>query len=244
MHTPTPVELLEVWERGAGVSAAARGVLLLESDDNAEEAANLPLGQRDARLLRLRARLFGQDIEATAQCPRCATTVEAVFRCDDLLVTTPSGAGADTGEHRVAAQGVRVAFRLPSSADLLALESCGDAPTARATLLERCVLSADSGGTPCDPHALPESAQAAIAEAMAQLDPQADLQLSFHCPECDTAWQPVFDIAAYMWQELNAWVLRLLRDVDTLAQAYHWSEAEILALSPRRRQAYLELCAP
>ncbi len=31
---------------------------------------------------------------------------------------------------------------------------------------------------------------------------------------------------------------------QTLAQAYHWTEADILALSPRRRQAYLELCAP
>jgi hypothetical protein len=36
----------------------------------------------------------------------------------------------------------------------------------------------------------------------------------------------------------------MLREVDTLAAAYHWAEADILALSPRRRQAYLELCAP
>ena len=34
---------------------------------------------------------------------------------------------------------------------------------------------------------------------------------------------------------------RLLGEVHTLARAYHWREAEILAMSSRRRQAYLEL---
>jgi hypothetical protein len=32
-----------------------------------------------------------------------------------------------------------------------------------------------------------------------------------------------------------------LRDVHELASAYGWRESEILALSPQRRQAYLEL---
>lgn len=245
MRTPTPAELLEIWERGEGACAAARGVLLLEgAGDDAEQATALPLGLRDAHLLRLRATLFGPDIEATAQCPRCATTVEATLRCADLLVAPPPDARAGTGEHHLSTGGVRVAFRLPASADLLALEACGDAPTARAMLLERCVLSAKQGGTPRHPGDLPEGVQAELARAMATLDPQADLQLAFRCPDCGATWQPLFDIAAFLWQELHAWALRLLRDVDVLAQAYHWSEAEILALTPRRRQAYLELCAP
>ena len=65
-----------------------------------------------------------------------------------------------------------------------------------------------------------------------------------HCPGCGHDWQPVFDIARFLWQELHAWALHMLREVDTLAASYHWAEADILALSPRRRQAYLELCAP
>ena len=79
---------------------------------------------------------------------------------------------------------------------------------------------------------------------MAQADPQADLQLAFRCPDCGHEWQPLFDIARFLWQELHAWALHMLREVDTLAASYHWAEADILALSPRRRQAYLELCAP
>lgn len=244
MHTPTPAQLLQVWERGGDPSAAARGLLLLGcscDEYSAETQAALPLGRRDARLLELRERLFGAAIDAVAACPQCAATVEATFRCDDLLLPDP-GVAAPTLEH--AAHGMRVQFRLPDSRDLLALEHCGDAETARSLLLERCVLAAQCGEQPRDVRRLPHELQAEIAQAMAQADPQADLQLAFRCPDCGHEWQPLFDIARFLWQELHAWALHMLREVDTLAASYHWAEADILALSPRRRQAYLELCAP
>ena len=245
MHTPTPAQLLQVWERGGDPSAAARALLLLgcSCDDEGDigELAALPLGRRDALLLELRERLFGSAIEAVASCPQCAAMVEATFRCDDLRVPH-AGIGAAPREH--VAHGLRVRFRLPDSNDLLALEDCHDASAARARLLERCVRDARHADRPHDPLALPRELQAELAQAMAQADPQADLQLALRCPDCRHAWQPLFDIAAFLWQELHAWALHMLREVDTLAASYHWAEADILALSPRRRQAYLELCAP
>jgi hypothetical protein len=246
MHTPTPAQLLQVWERGGNASAAARGLLLLgccSHERPAGELAALPLGRRDALLLELHERLFGATIDVVASCPQCAATVEATFRCEDLRLAVPD---SDTPALAcdLPGQGRRAHFRLPDSSDLIALEQCGDAGAAHALLLERCVLAAESDGTQRDVHALPADLQAGIAQAMAQADPQADLQLAFRCPDCGHAWQPLFDVARFLWQELHAWALRLLREVDTLAQAYHWGEAEILALSPRRRQAYLELCAP
>jgi hypothetical protein len=245
MHTPTPAQLLQVWERGGDPSAAAHGLLLLgcscDDEGSVEALAALPLGRRDALLIELRERLFGAAIDALATCPQCAATVEATFRCDDLRLSDP-GVAASTLEH--AAHGMHVQFRLPDSRDLLALENCGDAEAARGLLLERCVLAARQGDGSREPRSLPHELQAEIAQAMAQVDPQADLQLAFRCPDCDHAWQPLFDIARFLWQELHAWALHMLREVDTLAQAYHWAEADILAMSPRRRQAYLELCAP
>lgn len=240
MRTPTPAQLLQVWERGGEASAAARGLLLMGCGDvehSAAELAALPLGRRDAMLLELRERLFGSTLEVIAACPHCGATVEATFRCDDLRLPPPA-AEAPVPEH--GASDGRVRFRLPDSSDLLALEGCRDADAARALLLERCLLQAEGD----DVHGLPADLQAEIAAAMALADPQADLQLAFRCPDCEHAWQPLFDVARFLWQELHAWALRMLREVDTLAQAYHWSEAEILALSPRRRQAYLDLCAP
>jgi hypothetical protein len=246
MRTPTPAQLLQVWERGSGPSAATCGLLLLGCSCDeypAEALAALPLGRRDALLLQLRARLFGDAIDVVASCPRCAATVEATFRCDDLLLTTSSTEAA-TLEHVSPTHGIHVQFRLPDSNDLLALEHCGDADEARQLLLERCVLAASDTGAARDVRGLPPPLQTEIAQAMAQADPQADLQLAFRCPDCGHEWQPLFDIAGFLWQELHAWALRLLREVDTLACAYHWTEGDILSLSPRRRQAYLELCAP
>ena len=245
VHTPTPAQLLQVWERGGEPSAAARGLLLLgcSCDDEAcvDALAALPLGRRDALLLELRERLFGAAIEAVATCPQCEAMIEATFRCDDLRLAVPPAA-ATALEH--VAHGIRVQFRLPDSRDLLALESCADALAARECLLERCAWDAQRDERSHDVRTLPHDLQAELAQAMAQADPQADLQLAFRCPDCDHAWQPLFDIAGFLWQELHAWALHMLREVDTLAATYHWAEADILAMSPRRRQAYLELCAP
>jgi hypothetical protein len=243
MRTPTPTQLLQVWERGDDAPAAARCLALLATCCEGctdESLASLPLGRRDALLLELRARLFGSEVCGVANCPACATAVEASFRCDDLLVR--EAAASTAIEHRSTLHGLRVRFRLPDSNDLLALRDCSDASVARQVLLGRCVLAVDGGAGPAPPDILPAGLQAEIAQAMAAADPQADLQLAFTCPQCAHRWEPVFDIARFLWQELHAWALRLLRDVDALARAYHWCEADILGLSPRRRQAYLELC--
>ncbi|HEX7112529.1 MAG TPA: hypothetical protein VF216_08795 [Mizugakiibacter sp.] len=245
MRTPTPAQLLEVWERGSDQSAAVRARLLFGAScddlDGAAQAA-LPLGQRDARLLELRARLFGPEVTGTATCPRCVTAVEATFRCSDLQARAGTDA-AGAGERTLWTKGARVRYRLPAGADLEALAAHADVAAAREDLLARCVLDAEWDGTPCAPRELPPPVVDALAQAMAEADPQADLRLAFACPECGHAWELTFDIASFLWQELDAWAQRLLRDIDALARAYHWREADILALSPRRRQAYLELCA-
>jgi hypothetical protein len=37
---------------------------------------------------------------------------------------------------------------------------------------------------------------------------------------------------------------RLLLDIDTLARNYGWSESEVIALSPTRRAAYVQMATP
>jgi hypothetical protein len=88
---------------------------------------------------------------------------------------------------------------------------------------------------------LPESVVSAMAEQMAQADAPADIQLALTCPVCGQHWQAIFDIVSFFWSEIDAWAYRTLRDVHCLAAAYGWREADILALSPWRRQFYLEM---
>jgi len=76
---------------------------------------------------------------------------------------------------------------------------------------------------------------------MAKADPQAEVLITMQCPACPHQWSAPLDIGAFFWAELNAWATRMLREVHLLAAAYGWREPDILALSPRRRQLYLEM---
>ena len=49
------------------------------------------------------------------------------------------------------------------------------------------------------------------------------------------------DVASFVWEELDGWARRLLQDVAVLARAFGWTEEDGVALSPTRREAYLEL---
>ncbi len=76
-------------------------------------------------------------------------------------------------------------------------------------------------------------------ERMAEVDAGAEIELALTCPACAAEWRAGFDIAGFLWSEVDAWARRRLREVHVLARAYGWRETEILALSPRRRAAYL-----
>ena len=79
--------------------------------------------------------------------------------------------------------------------------------------------------------------------ALPQTGRLADLRIGLHCPVCSHDWVVVFDIASFLWKEIDDWAGRMLRDVSDLAAAYGWSEAEILDISPVRRQLYLGMLA-
>ena len=81
----------------------------------------------------------------------------------------------------------------------------------------------------------------AVMERLAAADPQADVWIDLTCPACGRNWQEEFGILSFFWSEIHGWAARILREVHELARAYGWREAEILALSPWRRQAYLEM---
>ena len=54
-------------------------------------------------------------------------------------------------------------------------------------------------------------------------------------------WRAAFDVGAALWAEVQRARRATLLDVDALARAYGWTEAEVLGLSPIRRAAYLQL---
>lgn len=237
MRSLTSAQVVDTWERGLDRSLTERMLLLLDAACPAathEELAAMPLGRRDALLLDLRALLFGPELTGVSECPACGDVLESTFRGEDLRLAAEVSPAA---VQHVEVEGLHVAFRLPSSNDVITVTS-NPGPAAATQLLERCLddpASLEGAGVEW------ETVVSAVARAMSAADPQADVELSLTCPACANRWTVPFDIAAFLWTEIHGWVSRLLRDVDQLARTYGWAEADILALSPNRRNAYLEL---
>ena len=239
MGALTAAALLDAWERNLARPLPGRVLALLAAafpEASVEELAELPIGRRDARLLRLREQLFGPEFTVVTQCPACGEHVESSFCANDIRLADEM---VPDGPHSTEIDGYHATFRLPTTQDLLTLT---DASMAHQALLARCLIKAsNANGEAVMLESVPETVIAAIAARMAAIDAQADIELRLTCPACDHRWPAVFDIASSLWKELHAWALRTLRDVHSLARSYGWSEADVLALSPTRRQVYLEL---
>lgn len=237
MRPFTAAELLDLWDHGTRQTLVQRAVALLATacDESVQTIAALPMGQRDDRLLRLRAMTFGPHLACLVACPACGERLEMALPIDDMCGATPE---IRAEPFTLLIDEYALTYRLLTSADVLALSDAEADPRA---LVTRCVIEARHLGAALAIELLPERIIAALGDAMAERDPQADLQLALTCPACSHAWAALFDIVAFFWREIEAWAERTLHDIHMLAVAYGWRESEILALSPQRRQRYLEL---
>jgi len=243
MRALSASQLLDVWERGRAQQSAQRALTLLSAaspQTPLDILAERSIGHRDAALLTLREWTFGSKLASVATCPACSERLEFSFDVTDILVSPDS---EPAGVLSLSAADYDLRFRLPNSNDLAALTDpgCGgDADTASHRLLERCLLDAQQGGKQQRVDELPADVIDAIVERIAEADPQADVQLALSCPACEHKWKATFDIVTYFWSEIDAWVQRTLREVHSLASAYGWREADILAMSAWRRRFYLQ----
>ena len=238
MRPLSAAQLLEAWERGLGETRWRRALPLLaaSSDSSTEGVAVLSVGERDRRLLKLREWVFGAELGSVANCESCGERLEWTVDTTSLLTAPPALTdGAFTHDD------YEIAFRLPNTLDLEAVAQSADADVGRAVLLQRCVTSATKSGVEVGAGELPEAVTDALAARMAEVDPQADVQMDLTCPACGHRWQALFDIESFFWTELQSWAQRILSEVHLLACAYGWREKDILELSAWRRQFYLGL---
>jgi hypothetical protein len=165
--------------------------------------------------------------------------LEFTLMVSELQVNeTPSEGGAP---QELVWEDFNIQFRIPDSTDLAAIVGCKDVPTARRLLARRCVLKASRKGKSIPPSKLTSKIIGCMAARMAECDPQAEVLLDLVCPACRHSWQLMLDIATYLWAEINAYAVRLLQEVHSLAGAYGWDEGRILGMSSQRRQWYLAM---
>ena len=227
-----PRELLTLWEAGSTQDPLRRAVILLTAarGGSAAEAATVDIGTRDVLLAGLFRLLAGDQVPACADCPGCGVVLEAP-------VDVAAVAALPVHEPRqcmtVRMDGAEVPFRLPTTADLIALGGCPPGQ-ARAALLAAC-LGLEPETTPG------AETEAAVETAMAQTAPAGAIDLLVRCPACGLDSSLPLDMPVLLWAEIEAQAAALMRDVHALGTSYGWTEEDVLGLSPRRRAIYLDL---
>jgi hypothetical protein len=235
--------LLSAWESGADQALTEKIIRLLElafPDSGIPDIRKLSIGQRDALLLELRESLFGPRLLNRAVCPHCSTPLEWETRVEDLKLQ-PAFPLHSYREFQLDHDGYRVHFRLPNSLDLSLFDEDSTPVREPKGLLYHCILDIQKDRSDYPVRDLPETLIESLDLRMAEEDPQADIRMMLICASCAWKWEVHFDIASYLWTEIDGWARRILMDVCTIASTLGWSERDILNLSPRRRQFYLEM---
>jgi hypothetical protein len=175
-----------------------------------------------------------------ANCPQCAELLEWVTELEDIRLQVPQQQILPK-TFELELKGVQIQFRLPNSHDLLKATSDPAYSANPQKLLAACIVAVhdDEGDISTDD--ISEEVWDAIEEEMEKLDPQADIQMALTCPACGHQWEASFDIAGYFWTEIDNWARHMMHEVFLLAHAFNWSERDILNMSPRRRQLYIEM---
>src|SRR3569832_445886 len=84
MHALAARDIIEIWETAQHHHPVDRALALLtaaEPQHTRDELAALPRGERDRRLLALRAQSFGDRLSGHSACPRCIERVEFDLTC-------------------------------------------------------------------------------------------------------------------------------------------------------------------
>jgi hypothetical protein len=209
----------------------------------------LSLGDREALLLHIQRMTFGEQLECVLRCPACAEPMEFQLQVADLLLPVAELRQQHYEEILTVDESpLRVRFRMPTAADLeTALRGAPRIREAARAMLHGCVdwvrREKDHGEGNLAAELWPADLATHIAARIAELDPQAEIWLQLTCPGCGQTFPTSLDTADYILRELAERERRTYEEVHQLALAYHWSEADILRMTPRKRMVYLEMLA-
>jgi hypothetical protein len=238
---PAASRLMESWDPAGGGTAHRRLAALLAELDRSAEPFTVPagatvddtLGERNRRLLALHRDLVGSPLEARVTCGRCGVDSEFEVPVDAILELPGPEPDAQIAI-RVGRR--RLVFRLPRMADLEAAGEAASPAEVRRQVVGHCRVDG-GGGT------IPELVAHRLAARFEALDPAANIVVNVACSGCGAPLAASVDVAGFVARGIDRLVEGLLREVDTIAAAYGWDEARILALPAWRRRHYVELIA-
>jgi hypothetical protein len=224
--------LLTAWELNRTMpelEAVLSLLMLAWPERSTDELALLPLGERNALLLELRAALFGPRMEGFATCPECGAELELTVDPRALaqgLRSEPAEASEEIAGY---------CMRPLNSLDLMASSHAASEEEARGILLARSL-----GLKAHELAQLGESA-VALAERFERVNASAEIRVRLECAVCRNRPVLDLDVARFLLREVAAAARRLMEEIHELASAYGWSESAIASMSAARRAAYMEM---
>jgi hypothetical protein len=233
-------DIVSIWELGSHRPDWSKALIALGAalpEARPSELAEMTVGERNAHLLALRKNVIGPVMQASVKCPACTEPLEFEQSIDELL---ESYAPPAEREFAFAANDYSARYRLLDSGDLAHAAACGAEPGARQALAGRALLEVSRAGEAIEVPDLPDEISEALSKEMAGRDPLAHIAIPLACFACGHVWSATLQIVPFLWLELERKAKQLLEDVVAIARAYGWSEAEILAMGPDRRQYYLD----
>lgn len=235
-------QVLQVWEKGQSLSALEQSqelLCLVNSTLTREQTQKLPLGDYHQQLLMLREQLFGHQLDAYMECPKCHEPLDISISTRDVL--------ADFNQYQSSSMPIAVEMGdlslrviLPTWQDINDLARCPDVVSGRQLLFERCVLSLKRDDQIQNLSSLSAQELDAIEQKIAELDGRMELLFELSCPACEHQWSSPLDISHFLQVELDRYARELLEEVHVLASCYSWHENDILSMSHHRRRYYLE----
>jgi hypothetical protein len=237
LRQPTGAEDMLLMESGADDSRLAIALIVRmaeASDGHSIRWEDLPICDLDAVMLRIRQLIFGDLVRADIACtaPGCGKRIDIAFSVNQYLEhhwpRRARNAERATDDGWIRLRSDAISFRLPTGADQLAISSN---PDPRRELIRRCIRPAEVAA----------AAVRRVERAMEAMAPSLAHELSGTCPECGAPFAVYFDPRCFTLAELRGQAAFFYEDAYLLAEQYHWSEAEILALPRDRRLRYTEM---
>jgi hypothetical protein len=230
--------LLSAWDQSSDRGDLERPLTLLAAASPGatfEQLARLDFPARNRELLRLRWISFGPVLAGFVPCASCATRLEFTVSTPALLERLEHLDAGDKLEWTAGT--VRCTLRAATTEDLLQVIAEPDHDGARQRLLDRCLAAV--GGDEAVLDAI--RSDPSVLDRFERLHEAAEIMCEVRCPACSAVDLVDLDIGRFLWDEVRHAALRLLRQVHDLGSAYGWSEASVVAMSHRRRLAYLDM---
>jgi hypothetical protein len=192
----------------------------------------LEIEERIAWLLRITACSGAQALVDRTRCGTCKEFLEIDLSIDDLLGLHQP----DASTIAVVLNDRTVAARRPTGDDQRAWAQADFATVHQAVDAAAMALLLDA-----DVALTTDDAMRALEDALSASNPLCHFSISAACPYCGTHTHHEIDLAALAMRWLDEARDATIETVHALARAYHWTEADVFAIAPSRRDRYLAL---